>query len=96
MMWEIVGLMDLLKAWKRMPDAPPSEYSSWYIHRERHRPFTSQEKQNMRDALRKLSPMSYYLLFPEERPEEPAPPLPACLSGYAQLPPGRGGGKPGP
>jgi hypothetical protein len=71
MMWEIVGLMDLLKAWKRKPDAPPSEYSSWYIHRERHRPFTAQETQNMRDALRKLSLMSYYLLFPEERPEEP-------------------------
>lgn len=70
MMWEIVGLMHLLKHWKRMPDAPPSEYSGWYGHRNRHHPFTSEETKNMRDALRRLSPMSYYSVFPEERPED--------------------------
>ena len=67
MMWEIVGLMHLLKAWRRTPDAPPSEYSCWYIYRDRHHPFTSKEITDKKNTLKGLSPAAYYSVFPEER-----------------------------
>jgi hypothetical protein len=76
MMWEIVGLMHLLNEWKRMPDAPPSEYSCWHIHRNRHHRFTGNEIKAMRNTLKGLSPMAYYSVFPEEQPDTPGNPRP--------------------
>lgn len=70
-MWEIVGLTHLLKAWRRMPDAPPSEYSQFYIHRNRHHRFSAKEIAEKRENLMRLSPLSYYSVFPEEKPCKP-------------------------
>ena len=68
MMCEIQGLMILLRRWKQMPDAPPSELSLFSVHRERHHPFTATEIIQMRRELERISPASYRLVFPEERP----------------------------
>ena len=71
MIWEIVGLIHLLKGWKRIPDAPPSEYSCWYVHKDRHHRFTNEEINKMRDRLKRLEPGAYYAVFPEEQPWSP-------------------------
>ena len=68
MMCEIQGLMILLTNWRQRPDAPPSELSLFSVHAERHRPFTAEEIILMRRELERLSPASYRLVFPEERP----------------------------
>ncbi len=68
MMWEIVYLKYLLEAWRRMPDAPPSEYSPPSNHSNRHHRFSGGEIQGMRDSLKQMSPESFYSVFPEERP----------------------------
>jgi len=67
-MAEIQGLYYLLSTWKKMPDAPPSEYSSWSCDRDRHHPFSAAEIRVKREALRRMAPSSYFEIFPEERP----------------------------
>ena len=68
MMIEIQAKCLLLSHWKKMPDAPPSEYSPWSAHRDRHNRFSDQEISTMREDLRRRAPLSYYSVFPEERP----------------------------
>jgi hypothetical protein len=68
MMCDILWLTLLLKEWRRNPDAPPSEYSSFPMYKDRHHRFTSSEIKAMREELKRLSPMAYNTVFPEERP----------------------------
>jgi len=68
MMAEIQGLVILLRHWRRMPDAPPSEFSPFSAHENRHHRFTEAEIEEMRSGLRRMSPASYYSVFPEEQP----------------------------
>ncbi len=69
MMCEIQGLVILLEHWRRMPDAPPSEFSPFSSHEDRHHRFTGREKSRMMDELRRMSPLSYQSVFPEEGPK---------------------------
>jgi hypothetical protein len=71
MMWEILGLTHLLKEWRHMPDAPPSEYSLFDIHRNRNQRFSVKEIAAQRENLMRMSPMAYYSVFPEEKPRKP-------------------------
>ena len=68
MLFEIQGLVILLGHWKRMPDAPPSEFSPFSAHENRHHRFTDREIECKRNELRRMSPASYYSVFPEEKP----------------------------
>lgn len=68
MLAEIQGLASLLERWKRMPDAPPSEFSPFSYHDDRHHRFSEKEISRMRDDLRRMSPASYYSVFPEDLP----------------------------
>jgi hypothetical protein len=75
MMIELQATSILLTKWKQMPDAPPSEYSPWYHHRDRHHPFSAKEISKIRDEFRRVAPKSYYSVFPEERPDSEEPKL---------------------
>ncbi len=68
MLFEIQRLASLLERWRRMPDAPPSEFSPFSSHESRHHRFSGKEISRMRDELRRMSPASYYSVFPEEQP----------------------------
>ena len=63
----VVGLADLLSRWTKMPDAPPSEYSNWVVHKNRHQPFTPDEVARMRSTLAKIAPTTYADIFCEGR-----------------------------
>jgi hypothetical protein len=65
---EILGHVTLLKHWKRMPDAPPSEYSPFCGHHNRHHRFSEKEIADRKSDLKRMSPASYYSVFPEEEP----------------------------
>ncbi len=67
MMYEIQGLVILLRRWRQMPDAPPSEFSPWSAHVKRNHPFTATEIMRMRYRLDQISHGSYLSVFPEER-----------------------------
>lgn len=54
-----------------MPDAPPSEYSLFDIHRNRNQRFSVKEIAAQRENLMRMSPMAYYSVFPEEKPRKP-------------------------
>jgi len=69
MICEIQGLVILLEHWRRMPDAPPSEFSPFSSHEDRHHRFTGREISRMMDRLRRMSPNSYQSVFPEEGPK---------------------------
>jgi len=67
MMIELQGLVILLKHLRRMPDAPPSEFSPFSSHHNRHHRFTEEETAAMRQELRRMSPACYFSVYPEER-----------------------------
>ncbi len=69
MLFEIQGLVILLGHWRRMPDAPPSEFSPFSMHENRHHRFSEDEIDCKRNELRRMSPASYYSVFPEEQPD---------------------------
>jgi hypothetical protein len=66
MFCEIQGLVILLTHWRRMPDAPPSEFSPFSSHENRHHRFTGREIARMMDELRRMSQVGYLSVFPEE------------------------------
>ncbi|HXQ80938.1 MAG TPA: hypothetical protein VN775_06490 [Opitutaceae bacterium] len=68
MMIEIQGLVILLLNLRRMPDAPPSEFSPFSSHQSRHHRFTEIEVAVMRRELRRMSPAGYFSVYPEEQP----------------------------
>ena len=55
----VLGLDGLLRQWKLMPDAPPSEYSRWSCDKNRHHPFTRQEIARMKSTLARIAPSTY-------------------------------------
>ena len=65
-------LTRFLAVWKLYADAPPSEYSTLWIHRERHMPLTKVEVTSFKLSLREVSPADYRRLFPGEPACDPS------------------------
>jgi hypothetical protein len=68
MMFEIQARDRMLRDLKRMPDMPPSEFSPFPWHRDRHHRFSDAEIARMKSDLKRMSPNAYFSVFPEERP----------------------------
>ena len=75
MMIELQATSILLTYWRQMPDAPPSEYSPFSHHHDRHHPFSAKEISRIRDEFWRAAPKCYYTVFPEERPDGEKPRL---------------------
>jgi hypothetical protein len=67
MMFDIQNLARLLRDWKPMPDMPPSEFSPFSSHKDRHHRFSGEEVTRMKADLKRMSPQTYFSVFPEER-----------------------------
>lgn len=67
MMFDIQCLEKILRALKQMPDMPPSEFSPLSGHHDRHHPFSGEEITRMKFELKRMSPKTYFSVFPEEK-----------------------------
>ena len=71
MMFEIQARDRMLRDLKRMPDMPPSEFSPFPWHRDRHHRFSQEEIARMKSELRRVAPTAYHSIYPEEKPGGP-------------------------